>query len=260
MSGEDEALVTRYYAALYSARADDAVATWLAPDYIEHQYTAQFSKEGLLRYVTDRLHAHSEHWVIIHKVLRDGDFVFLLVEEQLGGGVVVARGELFRLAQGKIAEHWGAHVIDEPNRKNINGSFDGPLPDRTVDYARRHAARFEALDLRGFDGQELDCFSQSRTLDYRQHSPKGGDGLDGLVSILRSLKEAGTQMMMQPKRVLTDGDFILCHRLYNTDPPHPLINRINTFDLFRINRDGKAVEHWDVMEDVPSEDLLDRMF
>jgi predicted SnoaL-like aldol condensation-catalyzing enzyme len=48
--------------------------------------------------------------------------------------------------------------------------------------------------------------------------------------------------------------------LYDSFPKHPLVNRINTFDLFRLNADGKAVEHWDVMEDVPTEDLLARIF
>ena len=74
------------------------------------------------------------------------------------------------------------------------------------------------------------------------------------------MKENGIKMTMQPKRILTDGDFIICHRLYDTEPKHPLVNRINTFDMFRINADGKAVEHWDVMEDVPSEDFLKKIF
>jgi predicted SnoaL-like aldol condensation-catalyzing enzyme len=30
--------------------------------------------------------------------------------------------------------------------------------------------------------------------------------------------------------------------------------------MFRINADGKAVEHWDVMEDVPSDELLAKMY
>ena len=260
MNVDHESLVHRYYAALWSKDCTSAMTQWLAPDYIEHQFTAEFSPAGLRRFVEGRLAANPGHRVIVHKTMSDDDMVFLLVEEKLGDGVDVARAELFRISGGHIAEHWGAQVVDEKNRKNSNGTFDGPQADRTVDHGRRFAARFLELDRRGFDGQEIECFYESRTPEYRQHSPKGGDGLEGLVSILRKMKDSGQKMIMQPKRTLIDGDFIICHRLYDSFPKHPLVNRINTFDLFRLDAEGKAVEHWDVMEDVPSEDLLARMF
>jgi predicted SnoaL-like aldol condensation-catalyzing enzyme len=260
MSAENEAIALNYYNTLYSREFASAVATHLSDDYVEHQYTARFSKEGLLDYVRGRMEQNTGHKILIHKVICEGNSVFLLVEEKLADGISVARAELFRLARGKVAEHWGSHVVDEKNRKNTNGTFDGPQPDRNVDYARRFSKRFEALDMRAFDKQELECFYESRTLDYKQHSPKGGDGLEGLVGILRKMKADGQKMIMQPKRVVCDGDFMVCHRLYDSFPKHPLVNRINTFDLFRLNADGKAVEHWDVMEDVPTEDMLERIF
>jgi predicted SnoaL-like aldol condensation-catalyzing enzyme len=252
--------VEAYYRELYSARCEQAIVRYLAPNYIEHQFTAQFSREGLRDYVLGRLQLYPAHRIAIHHVLGEGDFIFLFVEEKLGGSLDVARAELFRLEGKLIVEHWGAQVIDEKNRKNPNGTFDGTQVNRQVDYARRQVQRFEALDLQGFNAQILDSFYESRVPEYRQHSPKGGDGRDGLVQILSQLKANGQKMTMSPKRVLVDGDFIVCHRLYDSDPPHPLINRINTFDMFRLNAEGKAVEHWDVMEDVPSADLLKRIF
>jgi predicted SnoaL-like aldol condensation-catalyzing enzyme len=254
------ATVTDYYAMLYSPQCEQAIARYLSSDYVEHQYTADFTREGLRDYVTRRLREHPGHRSIVHHVLGEDDFIFLFVEEQLGSGVDVARAELFRVDSGRIAEHWGAHVIDEKNRRNANGTFDGQRVDRSVDYARRFAAHFEALDLLGFNEQVLESFRESRVPEYRQHSPKGADGLSGLVDILAKMKSRGIRMSMSPKRVLRDGDFLVCHRLYDTDPPHPLVNRINTFDMFRLNAEGRAVEHWDVMEDVPSAELLSRMF
>ena len=120
-------------------------------------------------------------------------------------------------------------------------------------------ARFEAWDQRGFDGQELDVFDISRIPEYKQHSPKGGDGLDGLVSILSKAKAAGIKTSMTCFRTLCDGDFVVSHRLYDTEPTHPLMNRIYTFDMFRLDAEGRAVEHWDVMNPVPSADYLARM-
>jgi predicted SnoaL-like aldol condensation-catalyzing enzyme len=260
MAVDDRSLVQLYYRTLYSRECAAAMARFLADDYVEHQYTAGFTRAGLRAYVEQRLAENPDHQVIVHHVIQEGDFVFLFVEEKLANGVDVARAELFRIAASKIAEHWGSHVIDEKNRKNRNGTFDGSRVNRDVDYGRKYAARFEELDVRGFDRQELEAFSESRTPEYKQHSPKGGDGLDGLVNILRRMKETGTKMIMLPKRTIVEGDFIVSHRLYDTHPPHPLVNRINTFDVFRINADGKAVEHWDVMEDIPSPDMLDKLF
>ncbi|MET0986534.1 MAG: nuclear transport factor 2 family protein [Steroidobacteraceae bacterium] len=260
MSESNRALVVAYYKKLYSRDCAAAMDESLADNYVEHQYTTGFTETGLRAYVMQRLEQHPQHRVIVHHVLSDGDFVFLFVEEKLSNGVDYARAELFRLENGKIAEHWGSHVLDEKNRKNSNGTFDGPQVNRNVDYGRRFAARLEELDARGFDGQELHTFEESRVPEYRQHSPKGGDGMTGLVEILSKAKQAGIKVSMSRKRTLSDGDFVMSHRLYNTDPPHPLMNRINTFDMFRLNADGRAVEHWDVMEDVPSADLLTRMF
>jgi len=257
---DPETIATAYYRALYSPAHEAAISEYLTDDYVEHQFTAGFTKSGLADYVRLRLKAYPHHEIIIHKRLHEGEFVFLLAEEKLGASVDIARAELFRFHGDKIAEHWGAHVLDEKNRKNPHGTFDGPLPNRTVDTARRVAPAFEALDLRGFGGQEIECFYETRTPDYIQHSPKGADGLDGLVNILGKMKAAGMKMTMAPKRILADGDFLMSHRLYDTSPPHPLANRINTFDLFRFNADGKAAEHWDVMEDVPSEELLAKVF
>ncbi|MET0658300.1 MAG: nuclear transport factor 2 family protein [Steroidobacteraceae bacterium] len=260
MSESNRAFVVAYYKTLYSRDCAAAMNESLADAYVEHQYTTGFTKAGLRDYVMQRLEQHPQHRVIVHHVLSDGDFVFLFVEEQLGDGIDYARAELFRLENGRIAEHWGSHVLDEKNRKNSNGTFDGPQVNRNVDYARRFAQRLEELDARGFDGQELQTFEESRVPEYRQHSPKGGDGMTGLVEILSKAKQAGIKVSMSRKRTLTDGDFVMSHRLYNTDPPHPLMNRINTFDMFRLNADGRAIEHWDVMEGVPSADLLAKMF
>jgi predicted SnoaL-like aldol condensation-catalyzing enzyme len=260
MSVEYKNLVKNYYSKLYSPALSEAMDEYLADNYTEHQYTTGFTQQGLYNYVQSRLAENPNHQLIIHKVIGQGDLVFLFVEEKLEANVDVARAELFRIENGKIAEHWGSHVIDEKNRKNSNGTFDGPLPNTDVDYGHKIVDQFLALDVRAFDGQEIECFYETRTLDYKQHSPKGADGLEGLVNILSKAKEGGLKVIMRPSKAIVEGDFIVCHRLYDSEPKHPLMNRINTFDLFRFNAEGKAVEHWDVMEDVPTQEMLEKVF
>jgi predicted SnoaL-like aldol condensation-catalyzing enzyme len=60
----------------------------------------------------------------VHRVLGEGDFV-LVVSAGLFGGKACAYYDLFRVAAGKIAEHWDT-IQDVPARenwKNANGKF-----------------------------------------------------------------------------------------------------------------------------------------
>jgi predicted SnoaL-like aldol condensation-catalyzing enzyme len=185
--------------------------------------------------------------------------VFLHVEERFGG-VMVARGELFRVLGAQIAEHWSAHVIDKTPRRNPHGTFAGPQVDAAKTTAASYARTFDELDRRGFGEFELATFYLSRTPDYIQHSPTGRDTVEGLVQVLATLRERGIRMTIDIKRTLAEGDFLVSHRLYRTDPPFPEFRTINVFDLFRLRDDGRAAEHWDIMEEVESEADLDRLF
>src|SRR5262245_39031807 len=102
-----------FFTGLYAGDAALVVSRYCASDYVEHQATARFSRDGLREYAIRRRADHPEHEFVIHRAIADGDFVFLHVEERLGGGVTVARGELFRMSDDQIAEHWSAHVVDK---------------------------------------------------------------------------------------------------------------------------------------------------
>jgi predicted SnoaL-like aldol condensation-catalyzing enzyme len=186
--------------------------------------------------------------------------VFVFAQESLGGNVDYARAEMFRINdRGKIAEHWASHVLDEKNRKNANGTFDGMSVDRTVDYAARNVASFESLDDTAFNKHDLGAFRISRIPEYKQHSPKGGDGLEGLHAVLSNAMEKQLNFGFRLHHDLCDGDLLVSHRLYFGDN-HPLLNH-HTFDVFRFNKEGKAVEHWDVMDiNLPPPDRIEGLF
>ncbi len=80
-----------------------AIADYLSDDYAEHRYTAAFTADSKA-YVENRSRDNANHRMVVHKVLRDGELVFLLVEDSK---IDVARGELFRIAGDKIREHCG---------------------------------------------------------------------------------------------------------------------------------------------------------
>tara|TARA_R110000751_G_scaffold2470_3_gene13099 strand:+ start:116290 stop:117177 length:888 start_codon:yes stop_codon:yes gene_type:complete len=63
----------------------------------------------------------------VHKVLGEGDFV-LTISEGKFANQPTSYYDLFRVEDGKIAEHWDVMetIIPEANRKNTNGKFNFP--------------------------------------------------------------------------------------------------------------------------------------
>jgi predicted SnoaL-like aldol condensation-catalyzing enzyme len=80
---------------------------------------------------------------------------------------------------------------------------------------------------------------------YLQHNPMIPDGAEDLPKIVASLP---ANFKYEPGVIVADGDLVMIHGLYTGWGPKPLV----TVDIFRV-KNGKLVEHWDVMqENVPA--------
>lgn len=80
---------------------------------------------------------------------------------------------------------------------------------------------------------------------YLQHNPMIPDGAEDLPKVVASLP---ANFKYEPGIIVADGDMVMIHGLYTGWGPKPLV----TVDIFRV-KNGKLVEHWDVMqEDVPA--------
>jgi predicted SnoaL-like aldol condensation-catalyzing enzyme len=79
---------------------------------------------------------------------------------------------------------------------------------------------------------------------YLQHNPGIPDGAEDLPKVVASLP---ANFKYEPGVIVADGDLVMIHGLYTGWGPKPLV----TVDIFRV-KNGKLVEHWDVMqEEVP---------
>lgn len=80
---------------------------------------------------------------------------------------------------------------------------------------------------------------------YLQHNPTIPDGADDLPKVIAALP---ADFKYEPGIIVADGDMVMIHGLYTGWGPKPLV----TVDIFRV-KDGRLVEHWDVMqEEVPA--------
>jgi predicted SnoaL-like aldol condensation-catalyzing enzyme len=80
---------------------------------------------------------------------------------------------------------------------------------------------------------------------YRQHSTYGADGPEGLGEFVEWAKVNIPALHVDFVRIIADGDYVLMHNRGSNSPGTKAV-----VDIFRVE-DGKVVEHWDVLQDVP---------
>ena len=83
------------------------------------------------------------------------------------------------------------------------------------------------------------------TADYIQHNPTIPSGPAAIKDLIPQLPK---DFSYEPGMVVAEGDLVMVHGRYVGWGPKPMV----AVDMFRL-KDGKVVEHWDVMqEEVPA--------
>ena len=68
--------------------------------------------------------------------------------------------------------------------------------------------------------------------------------------LLWVLRDRYPNMRLEIKRVIAEGDLVATHSYVNFEPDNPKNPGGAFMDFFRL-KDGKIVEHWDVIQQVP---------
>ena len=138
------------------------------------------------------------------------------MDKRIGRIVIAAAG----LALGSAAQAQNA----EANKKAVVEFYNKALNDKDFEAASRYLGP-----------------------RYTQHNPSAADGPEGLKAFLGFLRDKFPRSHSEIKRVFAEGDYVILH-VHAVREPGTRGRAI--VDIFKLEN-GKVVEHWDVLQDVP---------
>ena len=217
-----------------------------SPDYVEHSPLVANGLQGLRDLVAGAPNMR-------HDVAR------VLVDE--ANGLVALHGsypgldpdelyvgfDIYRVADGKIVEHWDGLVTETPPNESGHTRLDGPTEvDRSANTETNRALVKEVWNtfLHSQDYQSMIGFARPDGT-FTQHSGDIADGVTNMIEFLENLKQDNGALTYDTlHRTVADGNFVLTHSEGSIGG-----ERHSFCELWRIEN-GYLVELWDAIAPV----------
>jgi predicted SnoaL-like aldol condensation-catalyzing enzyme len=247
----DKDLVMAATVALLDDRDLGSIDKYFGPTYVQHSAFIADGIDGMRESVRG---LPSEFRYERAHVLSQGDVVALHGRYRgIGAGPLIA-WDLYRVADGRIVEHWDGRQAEVTETVSGHSMLDGPT-EVTQPGATAANQRVVELATQGLlienDMSVLDRYWVADEA-YVQHNPRIPDTVSGLRKAFASFAEEGTGYTITRRhRTVAEGEFVLT--VHEGTTGHGVATAAAPtifYDLFRLD-DGLIAEHWDVISDIP---------
>ena len=229
----------------FAKKDPTCVARYFKKPYINHNMRAPDGLDPVHDLAQRAVHWDGVH-TIVRRALAEGDLVLLhsVYSNLLGIPGQRVAFDLFRFDDGMIVEHWdalqNAEAPDLSGLSHVAGSVD--IVDVGMEEANRAVAtRFIETVLIGGDVEHAGEFID--TSAYIAHSPVRAAGLERDHGSFVPNADAPKVTYVRYHITLAEGNFVFIQGEARIGDEQVL----EVYDLFRL-RDGKIVEHWDVLQ------------
>ncbi len=112
---------------------------------------------------------------------------------------------------------------------------------------RNRASAVAFYDLMFNQCRPSEAMAQYGGSQYIQHNPHVGDGREAFIEYFERMARDYPGKSVSFKRVFAEGDHVIlhCHQVWPGGLEYAGI------DIFRFDEDGRIVEHWDVLQELP---------
>ncbi len=83
--------------------------------------------------------------------------------------------------------------------------------------------------------------------EYIQHNPDVKDGKDGFIEYFERMQNEYPDKAIEFVRCIAEGNLVALH----THQTWPGNDQYVTMDFFRFDDNGKIIEHWDAIQQIP---------
>ena len=235
----------------------DAFMATAADPYIQHSPDLPDGMKPVWDLLGNRPAGFSSkqiQWIGEKGFLDNGNYLIMFREVDRGDGTGLSKiVDIMRFDnEGKYAEHWDIRQPLAANTKSGHSETGAAKTflDNPVSYSKKQeeknknrAAKYlnHAFNLGQLD-KALEAFADP---DYIQHNPMLPDGIKTLIGAFKSGKLPAH--CYDIKHVFAQNDLVVVFSKVTTGGKIEAI-----VDIFRM-RDGKMVEHWDIVEAVPAD-------
>ncbi|MDO7833726.1 nuclear transport factor 2 family protein [Sphingobium sp. HBC34] len=244
-TADNRAIMSQFIERFYGQRdVAGAFADHVSADYIQHNPGLPDGPQAAVAALAPMFAAPGSRFDVRH-VLVDGDLALVHLHGQGTPGTSgAAVADIYRLKDGKIAEHWDVIQPVEAGTDPLAAAEPAPPRQEDAMANRRRFLRF--VDLLFRQNRVEAAYAAYVAADLIQHNARMGQGRAAAIAAIKGLR-AAPGATFEVQRVLIDGNLAAVHyrgKLSTDDQGAAIV------EIFRFDR-GKIVEHWDMFQPIP---------